>query len=270
MRGITLRESGLFVHSLFPPSPKPPNYSFTSHLLSLSVNYLPNKHSSKLSSRNQSLFFSRCYRNWCASTCEEWFEVLFQKVAGRQHGLRVDCKNKEEIMALVPKSEDSCVSDHAPVNNNLKRGNYVATNLAVSNSLFNNLLKFMFLSVVHISRLTTSSCALDFASGLQSIPYVGDLGDISTGILADIFLRNRRQPFSLRAMTIMSVFSEELFTTLMKSFHSGLVILICLLTILLQFAFCYILEFQHCLMLLQVIIKKQKMNKRRSNYHFFI
>ncbi|XWS50033.1 hypothetical protein CRYUN_Cryun12cG0053500 [Craigia yunnanensis] len=186
MRGITLRESGLIVHSLLPPCPKPAN-SFTSHLFSFSK-----KHSSKLSSRHQSLLFSRCYRNWCVSTCEEWYGDLLQNVAKRQHGLEykyADCKNREETIALGHKSEDCCVSDHAPVNNYLRRGNYIATNLAVSNTLFHNVLKFMVLSGLLTFQGSQPAVALsDIASGLQSIPYVGDLGDISTGFASAFLL----------------------------------------------------------------------------------
>ncbi|KAK8483344.1 hypothetical protein V6N13_096233 [Hibiscus sabdariffa] len=145
MKGITLRESGLVVHSLLPPCPKPPN-SFTSRLLSFKLNSLPKKQSSKLSSRHQSLLFSRCYRNCVLSTCEEWFEDLLQKVSEQQHGLEhkyVDCKKREETIASGHKSEDVCVSDNIHVNNNFTSGHYTASTLAVSTTLFNNALKFM-------------------------------------------------------------------------------------------------------------------------------
>ncbi|XWS48857.1 hypothetical protein CRYUN_Cryun13aG0112700 [Craigia yunnanensis] len=126
-----------------------------------------------------------CYKNWCVSTCEEWFAGLLQKVAERQHGLEykyVDCKNSEETIALGHKSEDCWVSDHAPVNNNLRKENYRAKNLAVSNTLFSNLLKFMVLFGLLTFQGSQPAVALsDIACGLQSIPYVGDLGDISTG-----------------------------------------------------------------------------------------
>ena len=93
-----------------------------------------------------------------------------------------DCKNGEETIALGQKSEDCCVSDHASVNNNLRRGNYIATNLAVSNTLIKNVLKFMVLFGLLTFQGSQPAVALsDIASGLQSIPYVGDLGDISTG-----------------------------------------------------------------------------------------
>ncbi|XWS38282.1 hypothetical protein CRYUN_Cryun19dG0118300 [Craigia yunnanensis] len=190
MRGIALRESGLIVHSLLPPCPKPPN-SFTSHLLSFNVNSLSKGHSSKLSSRHQTPF-SRSYRNWCVSTCEEWFGDLLQKVAERQHVLEyryADCKNGEETIALGQKSEDCCVSDHVSVNNNLGRGNYIATNLAVSNTLFSNVLKFMVLFGLLTFQGSQPAVALsDIASGLHSIPYVGDLGDISTGFASAFLL----------------------------------------------------------------------------------
>ncbi|KAE8712774.1 GDT1-like protein 1 [Hibiscus syriacus] len=147
MKGITPRESGLDVHSLLPPSPKPPT-SFTSRFLSCNLSSLPKKQSSKLSSPHQSLLFSRCYRNCVLSTCEEWFGDLRQKVTKRQHGLGhkyVGCKKREEIVALGHKSEDCC-------------GSLPAVALP------------------------------DIASGLQSIPYVGDLGDISTGFASAFLL----------------------------------------------------------------------------------
>lgn len=72
--------------------------------------------------------------------------------------------------------------DHAHVNNILRRRNHIATNLAVSNTLFNNLLKFMVIFGFLTFQGSQPAGALsDVASGLQSIPYVGDLGDISTG-----------------------------------------------------------------------------------------
>ncbi|KAK8658066.1 hypothetical protein V6N13_036279 [Hibiscus sabdariffa] len=145
MKGITLRESGLVVHSLLPPYPKPPN-SFTSRLLSFKLNSLPKKQSSKLSSRHQSLLFSRSYRNCVLSTCEEWFGDLLQKVSEQQLSLEhkyVDCKKREETIASRHKSEDFCVSDIMPVNNNFRSGHYTTSTLAVSTTLFNNALKFM-------------------------------------------------------------------------------------------------------------------------------
>ncbi|OMO79663.1 hypothetical protein CCACVL1_13522 [Corchorus capsularis] len=187
MRGITLRESGLVLHSLLPPCPKPPK-SFNSHFLSLSK-----KHSSKLSSRHQRLLLSRCYKNWVQSTNEEWFGGLLEKVAERQHELEyryLDCKNREETIALGHKSEDCCVSDHAPVINNLRRGNYVPSNLAVSNTLFNNnLLKFMVLFGLLTFQSSEPAVAVsDIATGSLSIPYIGDLGDISTGFASAFLL----------------------------------------------------------------------------------
>ncbi|XVF51393.1 hypothetical protein PTKIN_Ptkin04bG0181600 [Pterospermum kingtungense] len=189
MRGITLTENRLIVHSLLPLCPKPAN-SFTSNLLSFNVNSPPKKHSSKLSSRRHSLLFYRCYRNWCASSCEDWFKDLLQKVAERQHGLEykyVDCKNREEAIVMGHKSEDCCVSDHAPAD--MRRRNYIATNLAVSNTLFNNLVKFMVIFGFLTFQGSQPAGALsDIASGLQSIPYVGDLGDISTGFASAFLL----------------------------------------------------------------------------------
>ncbi|XVE57983.1 hypothetical protein DITRI_Ditri04bG0133300 [Diplodiscus trichospermus] len=183
MQGITLRESGLLVHSLLPPCPKP-----SSHLLSFNANSLSKKHSS----RHQTLVFSRFHRNWSVSTCEERFVCLLRKFAQRQHGLEykyLDRKNREESIALGHKLEDCCVSDHAPVNNNLIRGNYKATNLAVSNTLFNNLLKFMVLFGLLTFQDSQPAVALsDITTSLQSIPYVGDLGDISTGFASAFLL----------------------------------------------------------------------------------
>ncbi|WRX19133.1 Gdt1 family - like 2 [Theobroma cacao] len=216
MRGITLTESGLVVLSLLPPCLKPPK-SFTSRLLSLNVNSLSKKqYSSKLSSRHQSLLFSRCYRNWSERTCEERFGRFLQKVAELQHGLEhkyVDCKNGEETRALGHNSEDCCVSDHAPVNYNLRRGNYIATNLAISNTLFNNLLKFMVLFGLFTFQGSQPAAAVsDIASGLQLIPYIGDLGDISTGFASALLAARNSAGVvftgtfgALAAMTIISV-----------------------------------------------------------------
>ncbi|XP_040963406.1 GDT1-like protein 1, chloroplastic isoform X1 [Gossypium hirsutum] len=185
MKGITLRDSGLVLHSLLPPSPKPPN-SFTSHFLSFNVNFLSKKQSPNLSSRHHSLLFSRWYR------CEGWFGGLLQKVVERQHCLErkyVDCKKRGETIALGHKSEDCCVSDHAPVNNNLRKENYIAANLAVSTTLFNNALKFMALfGLLTFHDLQPAVAVSDIASGLQSIPYVGDLGDLSTGFASAFLL----------------------------------------------------------------------------------
>ncbi|GMJ06232.1 PHOTOSYNTHESIS AFFECTED MUTANT71, BIVALENT CATION TRANSPORTER 1, Ca(2+)/H(+) antiporter1 [Hibiscus trionum] len=182
MKGITLRESSLVVHPLLPPCPKPPNF------LSFNLNSL----SKKQSSRHQSLLFSRCYRNCVLSTCEEWFGDLLQKVTERQRALEhkyVDCKKREESIALGQKSEDFGVSDHVPVNNNFRIGNFTATNLAVSTTLFNNALKFMVLFGLLTFEGSLPAVALpDIASGLQSIPYVGDLGDISTGFASAFLL----------------------------------------------------------------------------------
>ncbi|TYJ06722.1 hypothetical protein E1A91_A12G254400v1 [Gossypium mustelinum] len=170
-------DSGLILHSLLPPSTKPPN-SFTSHFLSFNVNSLSKKQSPNLSSRHHSLLFSRWYR------CEGWFGGLLQKE--RKY---VDCKKRGETIALGHKSEDCCVSDHAPVNNNLRKENYIAANMAVSTTLFNNALKFMALFGLLTFHDSQPAVAVsDIASGLQSIPYVGDLGDISTGFASAFLL----------------------------------------------------------------------------------
>ncbi|XP_039052076.1 GDT1-like protein 1, chloroplastic [Hibiscus syriacus] len=181
MKGITLRESGLVVHSLLPPCPKPPS-SFTSRLLSYNLNSLPKKQSSKLSSPHQSLLFSRCYRNCVLRTCEEWFGDLLQKVTKQQHGLGykyVEFKKREETVALGHKSEDCCVSDHENT----------ASNLAVSTTLFNHALKFMVLFGLLTFQGSLPAVSLpDIASGLQFLPNVGDLGDISTGFASAFLL----------------------------------------------------------------------------------
>lgn len=75
---------------------------------------------------------------------------------------------------------------------NLNRQDNTAGEILLSSASFGNLGKFVFLFGLLMLQGSQPAIAGDIASGLQSLPYFQDLGDISTGILAHLFLRAGR------------------------------------------------------------------------------
>lgn len=78
--------------------------------------------------------------------------------------------------------DDCCVLFESLAKNNSRRKCHIATDILASIDSFGGIMKFLL--VFGFLTLQGSQPALavsDITSGLQSIPYLGDLGDISTG-----------------------------------------------------------------------------------------
>lgn len=90
----------------------------------------------------------------------------------------LNCKNCQATTELVPILDDICVSGKSPAKYNSKR----VYHLVASATSYGGLLKFMLLfGYLTLQGSQLAVAGTDVASGLQSIPYLGDLGDISTG-----------------------------------------------------------------------------------------
>ena len=73
------------------------------------------------------------------------------------------------------------VLDESPSKKKLRR-NFVDGDVPVSNTSFRSYLKFFLLfGLLTLEGTQQAIAGSDFASGLQSISFLGDLGDISTG-----------------------------------------------------------------------------------------
>ncbi|GLT90820.1 hypothetical protein SLE2022_087370 [Rubroshorea leprosula] len=183
MRGMTVAEGGLVALSRLPVPLKPP------HLLS---NSLCKRHSSKqLSSRHQTLIFARCSGKGCQNIAEKWFGGFLQTVAATWNGMELSYdgwKNYGDIKESMHNVDDSSLMNELPLVNNIRRDNIVAANVSVSNTI-KNFMKFMLLFGLFTFQGSLPALAgSDVASGLQSIPYLGDFGDISRGFASAFLL----------------------------------------------------------------------------------
>lgn len=95
----------------------------------------------------------------------------------------VDCKygelmSRESILEL----DDCCESDSLTAESSSRREYQEYLNLIFSDPLFSGLSKFMMcFGLLTLQGSQPAIASTDFSSGLQSIPFLGDLGDISTG-----------------------------------------------------------------------------------------
>ncbi|KAI9173568.1 hypothetical protein LWI28_003220 [Acer negundo] len=183
MRSLTLSWSGLKAH-LLPPSPKRHR---TTPLVS-SLNSLSENRNSKLSLPapiltlpwNSKLRFAR---------------RVIQTLCENEDGLEVggvDCKYPKAIIESIHKLGDCycVVSDNWPAKIiSLRREYHTATDSVSSNPLFGSFTKFMmFFGLLTLQGSQAAIAGTDFGSGLQSIPFFGDLGDISTGFASAFLL----------------------------------------------------------------------------------
>ena len=77
--------------------------------------------------------------------------------------------------------EDNDILDESPSKKKL-RMNFIQGDVPVSNTSFRGYLKFFLLfGLLTLEGTQQAIAGSDFASGLQSISFLGDLGDISTG-----------------------------------------------------------------------------------------
>jgi hypothetical protein len=78
--------------------------------------------------------------------------------------------------------DDCCVLYESLEKNNSRRECHIATDIVASNDSFGGIMKFLLaFGFLTLQGSQPALAVSDIASGLQSIPYLGDLGDISTG-----------------------------------------------------------------------------------------
>ena len=89
------------------------------------------------------------------------------------------CKVNTESMPVM---DDCCTSYKSLVKNNSRRECSIATDIPASDHSFGGIMKFLLMfGFLTLQGSQPAVAASDIASGLQSIPFLGDLGDISTG-----------------------------------------------------------------------------------------
>ncbi|XP_044487557.1 GDT1-like protein 1, chloroplastic isoform X2 [Mangifera indica] len=188
MRSSTLSWSVLKAHYL-PSSPKP-SKSRNAHFFSFNLFF--KKHSSKFCLRNPSLIFSRDSGQWCENRSEEWLGHSLPKVLENQDVLEVrytDCKTCSATGKSIPNLDLSYFLDYLHTKNSSRREYHIATDIISSCSSFGSIMKFMMLfGSLTLQGSQPAIAGTDFSSGLQSIPYIGDLGDIFTGFASAFLL----------------------------------------------------------------------------------
>ncbi|KAL3742980.1 hypothetical protein ACJRO7_018305 [Eucalyptus globulus] len=187
MRSITLSESVLKSHSL-PPSPKHPKLA-PCHLLSLSCRF--KNRAFNRPARDPVPIFCRYRRGWNVKNCED---------RSGHFRLRTS-ENCDDFTTGYISDENSSASEESLHNmdnsgvvtifsgmSNLNRQDITAREILLSSASFGNLGKFMFLFGLLTLQGSQPAIAGDIASGLQSLPYFQDLGDISTGFASAFLL----------------------------------------------------------------------------------
>jgi hypothetical protein len=116
-----------------------------------------------------SLWFLVMYVNWK-------FYILTQELRCLDYRT---CKVNSES---TPVMDDCCVLYESLEKNNSRRECHIATDIVASNDSFGGIMKFLLaFGFLTLQGSQPALAVSDIASGLQSIPYLGDLGDISTG-----------------------------------------------------------------------------------------
>lgn len=93
-----------------------------------------------------------------------------------------DCKNCSATRESIHSLDHSCFSDDLHTKNSSRRDYQIAADIISFCSSFGGIMKFMMLfGLLTLQGSQPAVAGTDFGSGLQSIPYIGDLGDISTG-----------------------------------------------------------------------------------------
>ncbi|XP_050269112.1 protein PAM71, chloroplastic isoform X1 [Quercus robur] len=184
MRGITLSESVLGVNSL--PSCARPRKPFTCCYL-FSFSSCSKKQNSKLSSPNPSLIVSR-YSTQCSAKPG----YFLQRTTRSSDGLDLRCLDYKTCRVnteSMPVMDDCCASYKSLVKNNSRRECFIATDIPASDHSFGGIMKFLLMfGFLTLQGSQPAVAASDIASGLQSIPFLGDLGDISTGFASAFLL----------------------------------------------------------------------------------
>ncbi|KAF8013351.1 hypothetical protein BT93_I1251 [Corymbia citriodora subsp. variegata] len=187
MRSITLSESVLQSHSL-PPSPKPPKLA-TRYLFSLDSRF-KNK-AFKRPSRDPVPIFCRYRRGWSVKNCKDWsghFRLRTSENCDDSTAGYISDENSSASEDSLQNMDDSCVAPIFSGMSNLDRQDITAREILLRSASFSNLGKLMFLFGLLTLQGSQPAIAGDIASGLQSLPYFQDLGDISTGFASAFLL----------------------------------------------------------------------------------
>jgi hypothetical protein len=82
----------------------------------------------------------------------------------------------------MPVMDDCCASYKSLAKSNSRRECLIATDILAYDNSFGGIMKFLLMfGFLTLQGSQPAVAVSDIASGLQSIPYLGDLGDISTG-----------------------------------------------------------------------------------------
>ncbi|XP_021820509.1 protein PAM71, chloroplastic [Prunus avium] len=189
MRSITLSESVLGAYSLPSPFPKPLKPSSSSCYL-LPFKLRSKKLTSKLSLPNPSFVSSRYSCKWNANTCEEWFRRLLQ-TSGNLDDLELHYLNYEKCRVTTDPIdiEDDCVAlDKALPKKNFKKNCHMDREIMAHNSFSHFWKAILLFGFLALQGSEPAFAISDLASGLPSIPFLGDLGDLSTGFASAFLL----------------------------------------------------------------------------------
>ncbi|KDP25356.1 hypothetical protein JCGZ_20512 [Jatropha curcas] len=187
MRSLALSDTASRANLLAHPCPK----SFKPHnptFKLLSVSSLSKNQSSKFNFSSPCLIFSRYSRKWIQNPIQDAFKHVLPAVTKNLDSLKVrviDCQNCQASRESMPGLDDICNSDKLPMKSNLLREDQ----MLASTTSYGGFLKFVVLfGYLTLQGSQQAFAETDFAAGLQSLPFLGDLGDISTGFASAFLL----------------------------------------------------------------------------------
>eukprot|EP00262_Sarcandra_glabra_P004411 TRINITY_DN1540_c0_g1_i2.p1 TRINITY_DN1540_c0_g1~~TRINITY_DN1540_c0_g1_i2.p1 ORF type:complete len:390 (-),score=73.44 TRINITY_DN1540_c0_g1_i2:175-1344(-) len=155
--------------------------------------------SSKISTRDSCLSSPRCSRKWSqyAKIYEEFLGHFQQASSANMHSIEfryfVD-KNSKGTSDLLQIQHGSDDTNKSPTEISLMKEDRISISLEhdvvpVSNASFYGGLKFVLLfGLLSFQGSPEAMASSEFASKMQSTPYIGDLGDISTGFASAFLL----------------------------------------------------------------------------------
>ncbi|KAF2313400.1 hypothetical protein GH714_010781 [Hevea brasiliensis] len=127
-------------------------------------------------------------KQWCENPIEEAFRHVLQTISKNLDGLEVrglDCQNSQAMTESMLVLDDFYVSKKSTSKHNSTR----EYQMKASTKSYVGLLKFVLLfGYLTLQGSHQAFAGTDFASGLQSLPYLGDLGDITTGFASAFLL----------------------------------------------------------------------------------
>ncbi|KAI3407274.1 GDT1 family protein [Psidium guajava] len=187
MRCITLCGSVLKSRSLLPSS-QPPKLA-TCYLFPLSSRF--KNQAFKRHSRDPVPIFCRDRRERTVKNCEEWsghFRLRTSENCGDLTTGYISDENSGASEGSLHNMDDSCVAPILSGMSNSNRQDLTARDTLLRTASFGNLGMFMFLFGLLTLEGSQPAIAGGIANGLQSLPYIQDLGDISTGFASAFLL----------------------------------------------------------------------------------